>query len=371
MRFYSLALLGAFAILPRQASAAGKPFNPDISVNFLGLAQYGTAYSSSRTVKPHDGLQLQEAEMQFLSDVDPYFRANALFSISQEDGKSSYAIDPEEVFLETISLPYVTVKAGKFKMALGKHNQLHTHAFPFIDQPLIISRLLGDEGLNENGVSVSGLLPFIPWFSELTLQGMSLGNDQLFASKASGDLGYLARFKNLWEISDSTTIELGVSGVQGNNQFARKSTVLGSDLTVKWRPTDGGKYHALVWSTEYLDGQRIGKTADRDVANPTNPATTVTITEGVARLGGIASWVQYQMAERWWLQGRYEYVGLPQSRPLNAAAKESALVAFFPSEFSGLRLQYDWIQDTARPRKDHSIAFQYNVTIGAHPAHSY
>ena len=51
--------------------------------------------------------------------------------------------------------------------------------------------------------------------------------------------------------------------------------------------------------------------------------------------------------------------------------KESVLLAFLPSEFSGLRLQYDYIQDRARTRNDHTIAFQYNITIGAHPAHAY
>lgn len=370
MRYSWLALVAACALVSAQTRAAGKPFNPDISVNFLGLARSGTGISDKRTEKPHNGIQLQEAEMQFMADVDPYFRASALFSVEQEDDKSSYGVDPEEIYLESISLPVITLRAGKFKMALGKHNQLHTHAFPFIDAPLINTKLLGDDGLNEAGVSASALIP-LPWFSELTVQAISLGNDALFASRNSGDLGTLGHFKNLWDLTDSTTLELGFSGVTGNNQYARASTVWGSDFTVKWRPSSGGKYHALIWSTEYLQGARLGKTADRDVADPSNPSTTVTITEPVDRLGGIASWLQFQFAERWWAQARYEYVGVPRSQPLNDVSKQSALIAFLPSEFSGLRLQYDWIEDSSRPQRDHAIAFQYNVTIGAHPAHAY
>jgi hypothetical protein len=66
-------------------------------------------------------------------------------------------------------------------------------------------------------------------------------------------------------------------------------------------------------------------------------------------------------------------VGSPQSDTPSLAKvdKQSALVGFFPSEFSGLRLQYDRIHDRARPRIDHTIAFQYNISIGAHPAHAY
>lgn len=334
----------------------GSSFNPDIGVNFLGLAQHGSALSSDRTQTPRNGFTMQEAELQFSSNVDAYLRAVALFSIKQESGQSGFGIDPEEVFVETIFIPKLNLRAGKMKMALGRHNLLHTHAYPFIDAPQIHQRLLGDEGLNENGASAEVLLP-TPWFSELTVQGLMLSNETLFKSRNSGDWGTLGHLKNLWEFSDSLTMELGLSGASGNNQFGYKSSVLGSDLTFKWRPTEGGKYRALVWSTEYLLGQR--------------PGLENSALESQQKLGGLATWLQFQFAERWWIQGRYEYVGLPHSPAINVATKESLLLGFFPSEFSGMRLQYDWIQDQARPQKDHAIAFQYNISIGAHPAHSY
>jgi hypothetical protein len=350
--FLALCLLA-----PSAFSAQGNAFNPDISANFLGIAQHGTAYSGDRSVKPHNGLDLQEAELQFSADVDPYLRAVALLSFSQEDGKTSYGVDPEEIYAETISLPWITLRAGKFKMAFGRHNQLHSHAYPFIDAPLIHQRLLGEEGLNENAVSAAALLP-APWFSELTLQALGLQNESLFKSRNSGDLGTLAHFKNLWDLNDSLTMELGLSGVAGRNEFGNNASLVGSDLTFKWRPAEGGKYRALIWSWEYLLAQRVGL-AD---------ATTL---ESQQKLGGLATWLQYQFAERWWVQGRYEYVGMPRSQALNVATKESALLAFLPSEFSALRLQYDWIQDQARSQHDHAIAFQYNISIGAHPAHAY
>ena len=134
-----------------------------------------------------------------------------------------------------------------------------------------------------------------------------------------------------------------------------------------------GKYRSLSWSTEYLLGQRQGMTADRDVPDPTTPGATVTLTESVKTLGGIATWLQYQLAERWWVQGRYEYFGLNKSATPSIAEidKQSALVGFLPSEFSGLRFQYDRTHDRARPRVDHTYSLQLNVSIGAHPAHAY
>jgi hypothetical protein len=370
MNRFQIALICALSLFPFAAWAEGptealggaplskgKGFNPDTSVNFLGLWERGTALSSDRSVTPRNGFRLQEAEMQFNSDVDPYLKAVALFSVAQEDGSTGYGIDPEEVYLESISLPLVTLRAGKFKLALGKHNQLHTHAFPFIDAPLIHQQLLGEEGLNEVGISAAVLLP-VSWYSEIVLQGFDPSNGLLYNSLSSGDVGGLAHLKNLWDLSEDLTFELGLSGTRARNSFAQDSSVLGADATFKWRPAVGGKYHALVWSSEYLGGKREGLL---DISTGTSRE----------RLGGFASWLQYQFAERWWIQARGEQAGVASSVGTPKQTRESALLGFFPSEFSGFRLQYDHLTTGGKDKADHTVALQYNISIGAHPAHAY
>ncbi|MGK5088432.1 hypothetical protein WDW86_12810 [Bdellovibrionota bacterium FG-2] len=332
-----------------QAVVRGKAFNPDISANFLGLGAWGSDVSEDPNQVPHRGLSLQEAELQFVSDVDPYFRASALFSIAQDLGSAGFGISPEEVYLETISLPFVTFRAGKMKLAMGKHNQLHTHAFAFVDAPLVSQALFGSEGLNEAGVSASILVP-LSWYSEFVVQGFSPTNDTFFGVQPAGSLGSLGHWKNLWDLSDDLTLELGASGVQGNNQFNSTSYALGGDLTFKWRPAIGGKYRALIWSTEYL--QSRGSVL-------------------AGRLGGVASWVQYQFAQRWWIEGRGEWLGIPHSEEFFPQHKASALLGFFPSEFSEMRLQADQIVTQGKVNSDYAVLAQYVISIGAHPAHAY
>ena len=345
-------VMGTFALIPSLSHAAsGKAFNPDISVNFLGLTQQSNQLSNVRGDDSRNGTQLQEGEIQVFSDVDPYFRANALFSISPNNLTGEYGISPEEVFAETTFIPSLTLKAGKFKAALGKHNTLHTHAFPFIDTPLINQLLLGPEGLNEAGLSAALMLP-TSWFSELTVQGLSFNNTTLGSVAASGNYMEVAQLKNLWDLTDQATMEWSVYGAQGPNQFLQTTVAYGSDLIFKWRPSEGGKYQALWWATEYLGGNINGS------STPT------------ANIGGLASWIQYQFAERWWAEGRYEYVGLPHSTDFAPQNKQSLLLGFFPSEFSGLRLQLDHLATTGQP-DGYAVAFQYNITVGAHPAHSY
>lgn len=318
--------------------------NPDISVNFLTLYQ-----NSNRGSNTSNGFSLQEMEMQFFSDVDPYFRANVLLSVSQSSPNSEFGIDPEEVFVETIDFPYVTFKIGKFKAALDKHNLMHTHAFPFIDAPLIDQKLVGDS-LNEVGVSAAFLMP-TSWFTELTVQELQGTNEILFNSNNRNKPVNLAHLRNLWDLSDELTLDWGLTAVKGNNSYDGVTYVYGSDLTFKWRPLVGGKYKSLIWTSEYLFSDQRG--------NPNGP-----------QLGGLSTWVQYQLAEQWWIQGRFDYVGLPQQGSNQVQTKESILIGFLPSEFSGFRLQYDHLEDGSII-PDNKISLQMNITIGAHPAHSY
>jgi hypothetical protein len=341
--------------------AAGNAFTPDISANFLGAWQRSTNYSDDPAQVTHNGFSLQEAELQLAADVDPYMKANVLLSLSQDPDsttKQKYALDPEEVYLESTTLPFVTIRAGKFKMALGKHNMLHTHAFPFIDAPLIHQIVLGDEGLNETGVSAATLIP-ASWFSEVTVQGFTVNReeDNLYGSRNSGDIGGLVKFRNLFDLSDDLTMEIGLSGTAGQNRFSQNSTVLAGDLTFKWRPSVGGKYRALIWQTEYLNADR--------------PGFMDTTGFSQAIVSGMASWLQYQFGERWWAQARGEYVGFTHSAGVPTENKGSVLLGFFPSEFSGLRVQYDFFNIENRGKMDQTIALQYNISIGAHPAHAY
>jgi len=292
-------------------------------------------------------MKLQEAELQFSSDVDAYFTAKALFSVAEENG--SYGIEPEETYVETISVPYVTLRLGKSKMPLGKHNQLHSHAFPFINAPLINTTILGEEGLNETGIGVSTLSP-LPWFSEITLDYTQGDNADLFNSGKKSDKAVIGRFKNLWDLSDSTTLELGFSGAKGKNSDHLDTNLYGADLTLKWRPIDGGKYHSFEWGNEFLEKDRKG------AAN--------------GKLSGLVSFLKYQMAQRWYAQYRYDYLGLNKSKSINASKRHTALVAFVPSEFSSVRLQYETIND-GQVEDESRVSLQLNISIGAHPAHAY
>jgi len=341
MRLSIYTLLLFFIFPCSNIFAKSNTFNPDLGLNLLFLSQ-----NSSRT-KTDDGMKLQEAEIGFSSDVDTHFTSKATFSIAAENGV--YAIEPEEAYVDTISIPYVTVRAGKSKMPIGKHNQYHTHAYPFINGPLMNVSILGEEGLNENAIGASAPIPF-PWFSEFIVDLAQGDNANLFNSGKKDNKLVVGHFKNLWDISESATLELGLSGANGKNDNQMITHLYGADLTLKWRPVDGGKYHSFEWASEFLEKDKKGSSD--------------------GKLSGIVSHLKYQLSQRWYAQYRYDYLGLNKSKSVAASKRHTALFAFLPSEFSGIRFQYETIDD-GQLEKEKRVSLQLNISIGAHPAHAY
>ncbi|MSP37835.1 MAG: hypothetical protein EXR70_05030 [Deltaproteobacteria bacterium] len=346
------------ASAPASGKGALNAFNPAISVNGL----FGGGYSSKSPFTErwtdgnfHNGFNFQEAEFQFTADVDPYWKANFILAVDRA-GK----VDIEEGFVTSEQLPYdllprdTGLKLGKFYAGFGKHNILHTHQFPFINRPLISQAVFGDEGLREPGMGISYLLPS-PWFSELTFQGMAGENDGLFRNGADSKRrgAYLGHWKNFVDLTDSTTVELGNSYIAGRNSDAghRLSQAIGVDLTMKWRPLQQATERALIWQNEYI---YFNRERERDPSS---------------RGGGLYSSLQYQFARNWWIQGRYDLLGVPK---LDDGRKNrwTTLLALVPSEFSALRLQHSYTtQNNAKAVNE--VLLQMNFTIGSHPAHQY
>ena len=315
-----------------------------------------------------NGINVREAELQFDSDVDPYNRLSLLLSIHPQyelngtNVEEKWIVEPEEAFVESNVVPDVTFKIGKFKAAMGKQNTLHTHAFLFIDQALQNSKLLGDEGLNDVGLSAAALLP-TAWFSEVTLQYLrGEGENTEFKSATPGDGVGLIHWKNLFDLSDALTMEIGGSFAGGANSLRGTTSIAGADVTFKWRPTEGGRYQSLIWASEFLSRKQTQAVVNDEKAS------------------GFESSLQYQFAERW--AGLYRFDTLtvkdtfdPANLPDDTYQRHSVGLAYIPSEFSQYKLEFD--RKTGGPvsatgeKTENTVFLQANFTIGAHPAHSY
>lgn len=388
--------------------------NPDISVNGI-IDYYNSERGNKGGVGPQNGLRLRELELSFSSDVDSYFRGVATIGIHShaeggptyykgghgadgggdtsshtnkdsdhdhdhdhdkdhdhdagkdldlaedhdhdhgkeghdEHGHAALELHIEELYVETIALSMASVKVGKFYSAFGKHNGLHTHAYPFIDAPLYVTNLLGEEGLNNLGAAVNFLVP-TPWYMGLTLEALQ-GGIAGFNSVNPNDMIAVADLTNLFELSDTATFELGLSGAFGDTEENVSRRILGVNTTVKWRPSMLGRYSGFEATAEIV--------SSKDNEN------------GAKEKAGWAFWAGYQIDRSWKIRARTQELGYWDDAIKDVQAKKhSLLVSYDFSEFSALRVQADSLKDIALKDETIDLSLQLSMSLGAHPAHGY
>ena len=353
--------------LDASITGISKAFNPAISVNGLF---YGLVSSLSHPNLPGDdletGLKVQEFEIAFDANVDPYLKATVIMSLPGGSG-----IELEEGYVTTLGLPYsLQARVGKMYEAFGLHNRLHTHAFPFLDPPLVNRAIFGPEGLNDTGVELSWLAP-LPWFAEVRGGVYDGQNEFVFNGQKQEDLSYLGRFENLWDLGPSATLRLGGSYARGPHLLPGNtampatpatevaSEVWGGDAQIKWRPVNWTRKAAMQWQFEYMNHREWQGN------------------HGSEPLDGYYSHLLVQVSRRWWVQGRYDedwqhqgYWALsgPVAQTLEDHAWSGA-VAYLPTEFQAYKLGYEARNDAGQV--EYRYWLQLNVTVGSHPAHAY
>src|SRR5258705_3205023 len=216
----------------QQASAPAPPIrsaasaNPDISA----IGDFRINYMSNRS--RNFNAELHEAEVSLQSVVDPYARADFFISFSRNAETGEFGAEVEEGYLTTLSLPgHLQLKAGKFKQTLGRINFIHPHALPFVDMPNAYVRFFGEEGLNDEGISVSWLLPNHAFFQELTIELTDGPRDNpSFERSAKNNYQKLVKLKNFWDLTSNATLELGLTGISGANSSGNNTNIGAVDL---------------------------------------------------------------------------------------------------------------------------------------------
>ncbi len=322
------------------ASAMSKVFNPDMAVigNFTGAA-------GTNKIDPRAPLEMGESEASFQAVVDPYARADFFFSFAPE------GVEVEEGFITFTSLPGgLLAKVGKFREQIGKVNTMHAHVLPWVDEPLVLTNLLGsEEGISDSGISVSKLL-MNPWFFLEATGEVYQGNAGLFQSHERSDVSWVGRLRGYHDVTESTNLDIGASFARGHNDAGPDFTtrLFTLDATVRYRPLRRAIYRRLIGRTELFWSKR-----EQDF--------------GDASAFGMYASGEYQLARRWFAGGRYDW----SERAIDPLLKDKAisgLLTYWPSEFSQVRGQYRRTT-YAEGVIANELLFQFLFSIGAHGAH--
>ncbi|MGH7819169.1 MAG: hypothetical protein ACREQ9_05300, partial [Candidatus Binatia bacterium] len=399
------------ALLARPIGAANLRL---IDVSLDALFAAGTSTENDESLQSlegggHDprkrGFTVQNVEVSFLGAIDPWLtgEAHLIYFLDPLEGESIFEL--EEAFLTTQALPYgLQLEAGQFFTEFGRLNPKHPHAWHWIDQPVINTRLFGPDGMRGPGFRLAWLTP-LPWFSDLHF-GMQnangetmasfLANDEFFEERAIGgrpfverdveslrELVYLGRWTNSWNHGEEVTTLLGVSGLVGPNATGTdaETRIYGTDVVMKWRPANNFRgwpfvlLEAEVMKRDYEADPFAGAGDEDGEAPPKDlflPGRTLRDWGFYAQaLGGFRyGWAGGLRVEH--AGGSGDSVDGRSADPFRAdRLRLSPLLVWHPSEFSRLRLQYNF-DDTDHLEDDaHSVWLGVEFLYGAHPAHTY
>lgn len=336
--------------LPQQRIAASA--NPDISVigDFQGLYRsYGT--------HNFDAL-LNEAELSVQSVVDPYARADFFYSVAEDRITGEFSGEIEEGYLTTLSLPaHLQLKAGRFKQAVGRVNPVHAHALPFIDMPDAYVNFFGEEGLKGDGISLVWLLPNHTFFQELKIEATNVAESPSFERSSKNNYLYLLHLKNFWDLTANATIELGLSAITGENLMKKITNIAALDLTYKWKPIRYNTYKSVTFQNEFYYNEA---TLDSSKVNAL----------------GFYSLLNVQIAQRWFLAGRFDYSNSPYSASF-IQKSGSMTLGWYATEFQKIEIEGKYttmnqgLIENSFEKKFGMAYLRWIFVIGTHGAHQY
>src|SRR6202521_1859541 len=336
------------------ASGNAKLLNPDISLigDFIGAAGHNN-------ISPSPSLEMHESEVGLQAIIDPYARADAFISFGET------GVNVEEAYVTFTSLPAgLLLKVGKKRADFGKVNTIHNHALPFIDRPLVTNNLVGGEdGIDDAGFSLSRILPAPrDWFLEVTGQVFRGDSSDVFTASQRQDVSVVGHLRGYKDLSESTNLDLGVSYARGHNDMGSAFITprYGADATLRWKPLRRAIYKSFIFRTELFYSLR-------DQISPLDLSQTV-------HAFGTYSSAESRVNRRWTVGVRFDRSAHARNANLIDTGL-SAIVTYWPSEFSQIRGQYRYGHLATAPNASfdnaNELLFQFLFVMGAHGAHPF
>ncbi len=330
------------------------------------------------------GFSLSESELDLSANIDPWLRGVANIALGSDN-----SISVENAYIQTTSLGHgLQLKAGRFFSDLGYVNSQHAHAWDFADAPLAYQAMLGTQ-YADDGVQLTLLAP-----TDQFLQvGIELGRGRSFPGTNTNRNGAGSSAFTLHtggDVGDNHSWRAGISTLHTKADAQELSSIDANDHEVinaftgitdvwildgvwKWAPNGNATRTNFKLQGEYLRSKRDGDfTYDTETSNLTDAYTA---TQSGWYLQGI-----YQFMPRWRMGLRTERLnsGTPDyasnqvnmTIPTDDARKHTVMLDYSPSEFSRVRLQF--AKDYARGDVvDNQMVLLYQMSLGAHGAHSY
>ena len=355
---------------PRQA-----PVNPRLMPDISAIADLVSDLSPKGSTQ-EDGTRfgVRELEIAIGAAVDPYFRADFILGLSDVEG-----IAIEEAYGTAVALPFgLQARLGRFQMPIGKQNVTHRAELHTLEYSHVVQRFLGEEALKGTGVWLSKIMAPLGFYQELQLTVVDKFGEveDLLSEEPTnqeiGGLGFSARLRNYWDLSESANLEISGSAVTGKreqpfdfgatppapgvNAANVRNSTYGADLTFRWRPLQQGLYKSFIAQGEVFRqvNQRV---SDAAYGGPNRDFT------------GAYGFARWQLSRRTYLGGRYDWLQDPELGGETLAAG-SGYLQIFPSEFSKLVVAFERVMPKGLEATNR-VLLQATFAVGPHRPHPF
>lgn len=353
------------------------------------------------------GFTMQQAELALAGAVDPYFRVDSHIT-SVIDPAGETIVELEEAYLTSTQFPYgLQLKAGHYLTEFGRINPVHLHDWDWGDQPVVVSRFFGGDGLRAPGARVSWIAPTETYteviFGAQNASGETtksfLANEEVFEEEGVGgrfftertvrslqDVIFTARASQSRMLSDTQTFNYGISALFGPNATGEDSdtVIYGADFVYLWRPasTDKG------WPFFKVQGEVLARAFDAadqvDENDPLNGGDDVVVPGQTLKDYGAFLQALYGFQRGWSTGLRGEYAtgsGASYDADTDTFSRladydrtdrlrVSPILVYQPSEFTRIRLQYNYDEsDHLGEAGEHSVWLTFQTLIGVHQPH--
>ena len=335
--------------------------NPEISVTGDQYFQY-VANKRNYREDARTGGYFRTLGLHIQSNLDPYSFAKVALEFSPEGFGFGEAYMTWADFLPKISLT-----VGKFRQQFGVVNRWHVHSLDQFDFPLPLTTILGEEGLNQIGLSFDWLMPSVTAdANELTVQFTNGQNEHLFSGNMFLFPTALVHLKNYYDLNRNTYLEFGLTGMLGMNNLkgysngkdvyepTRWTKLAGADLTLSWEPVNQALYEGFTWRSEFYY-------ADKEL-----PA------DAHIKAFGAYTYFEYKLSEQWQAGIRFDY-----TQPFEQFNSGKYLYQFVPyvtwwqSHWVKLRLQYNYLDGNSIAGEQNTIRLQLVWAAGPHKHERY
>jgi len=352
--------------------------NPEISVTGDLLF----SYREDDTSDQRSDFNFRNLGVHLESWLDPYSRFKSAVEFHEEETELG------EAYLTLYNVHEdLNLTLGKFRQQFGVVNRWHKHGLEQVDFPVALRKIFGEGGLNQTGLSLDWMMPPAGVSSQqLTFQVTDGSNDRLFDENNSNRPSLLAHYKNYRDLSKDTYLEWGLSGLMGWNDewdmpggaeqsCSKITTVLGSDLSVLWEPTEKMRYLNVEWRSEVYSLNKRLLAPDGSGTDDINA-------------WGLYSYLQSKVSRKVDIGIRYDYY-IPDTKdyanlsgplslsPLAVASDNPHIqqvgpyVTWWQSPFVKFRIEYDYSDSKGIENPEHVVWLQCVFAAGPHKHERY